>query len=149
MFTRLLQALAAPKPTPLPEPDEALALGALMVRIAKSDNDYDVSEIRRIDRLLSRLHGLGPVDAARMRASCEKLEHAAPDSDPFGHLIRETVPYDRRLAALAALWEVVLSDGAALSPELRVLDTARAEMGLNEEDSAAARAQAEGARDTR
>lgn len=144
MFTHLLQALAAPKPTPLPEPDEKLALGALMVRIAKSDNNYEVTEIRRIDRLLARLYGLGPLDAAKMRASCEKLEHAAPDSDRFGHLIRETVPRTTRLSALAALWEVVLSDGQALSPELRVLDTARSEMGLSEEDSDAARAQAEG-----
>lgn len=115
-----------------------------MVRIAKSDNHYDVAEIRRIDRLLAQLYALGPVEAAKMRATCEKLEHAAPDSDRFGHLIRETVPRETRLSALAALWEVVLSDGQTLSPELHVLDTARAEMGLSQDDSDAARAEAEG-----
>jgi uncharacterized tellurite resistance protein B-like protein len=143
MFSRLLRALAAPKPTPLPEPDEKLALGALMVRIAKSDRHYDVAEIRRIDRLLARLHDLGPVEAAKMRATCEKLEHAAPDSDRFGHLIRAAVPHETRQAALAALWEVVLSDGETPPQELRVLDAARVEMGLTEQESDAARAQAE------
>ena len=145
MFARLLRVLAAPRPSPLPAPDEKLALGALMVHIAKSDRHYDVAEIRRIDRLLARLYHLGPVEAAKMRATCEKLEHAAPDSDRFGHLIREAVPYETRQAALAALWEVVLSDGATPPPrEVHVLEAARAAMGLSEADSEAARARAEG-----
>src|SRR6056297_43692 len=147
MFTRLLQALGARRPTPLPAPDEKRALGALMVRIAKSDRHYDVAEIRRIDRLLARLHGLGPVEAAKMRATCEKLEHAAPDSDRFGHLIRETVPRETRRAALAALWEVVLSDGETPKQELHVLDAARTAMGLTEQESDAARARAAGQTD--
>lgn len=143
MLSRLLQAFAATGPPPLPEPDEKLALGALMVRIAKSDRHYDVTEIRRIDRLLTRLYDLGPVEAAKMRATCEKLEHAAPDTERFGHLIREGVAHETRLSALAALWEVVLSDGETLPPELRVLDAARAAMGLTDADGDIARARAE------
>jgi hypothetical protein len=48
MLSRILTALSAPKAPPLPEPDERLALGALMVRIAKSDRDYALAEIKRI-----------------------------------------------------------------------------------------------------
>lgn len=143
MWSRILNALSTPKPEPMPEPDERLALGALMVRIAKSDRDYALAEIKRIDRLLAALNGIGPIEAARMRAVCERLEHAAPDTERFGHMIRDGVSVEARRAALEALWEVVLSDGSTLSPELRVLDTARAEMGLSEADSEAARAQAE------
>ena len=149
MFTRLLQSLGARRHPPLPAADEKRALGALMVRIAKSDRHYDVAEIRRIDRLLARLHGLGPVEAAKMRATCEKLEHAAPDSDRFGHLIRETVPRGTRRAALAALWEVVLSDGETPKQELHVLDAARTAMGLTEQESDAARARAAGQTDAK
>ncbi|MDZ7709660.1 MAG: TerB family tellurite resistance protein [Roseovarius sp.] len=143
MWPRILSALSAPQPAPLPEPDERLALGALMVRIAKSDRDYALAEIKRIDRLLAALNGIGPIEAARMRATCEQLERAAPGTDRFGHMIRDCVRIDARLAALEALWEVVLSDGTCAAEEIAVLDAAREAMGLSESDSAAARALAE------
>jgi len=143
MLTRILHALSAPKPDALPEPDERLALGALMVRIAKSDSEYALAEIKRIDRLLAALNGIGPVEAARMRATCERLERAAPGTDRFGHMIRDCVSIGSRAAALEALWEVVLSDGDCAPEEVAVLDRARAAMGLGEADSAAARARAE------
>lgn len=142
MWPRILNALTAPKPAPLPEPDERLALGALMVRIAKSDRDYALAEIKRIDRLLAALNGIGPIEAARMRATCERLERAAPGTDRFGHMIRDRVSIDARLDALEALWEVVLSDGDCAPEEVAVLDLARDAMGLGEADSATARARA-------
>lgn len=143
MLTRILHAFSATKPAPLPEPDEKLALGALMVRVAKSDHHYELAEIKRIDRLLARIYGLGPVEAAKMRALSERLERAAPETDRFGHIIRETVSLEARLSALEALWEVVLSDGASQPEELQVIDAARETMGLSHADSDAARALAE------
>lgn len=144
MFERVLKAFAAPKPQPLPEPDEKLALGALMVRVAKSDHTYKLAEISRIDRLLARLNGIGPVEAAKMRAICERLDGAAPDTDRFAHLIRETVSFEARIDALEALWEVVLADGERHQEELSVVDHVREAMGLSEADSDKARAIAEG-----
>lgn len=143
MLTRILHAFSKPRPEPLPEPDEKLALGALLVRVAKSDHDYKLSEISRIDRLLTRLNGIGPVDAAKMRATCEKLEKAAPDTERFAHLIRETVSFEARVDALEALWEVLLADGVRRAEELQVVELAREAMGLSEADSDAARATAE------
>ena len=81
LLSRLIHAFSAPKPDPLPEPDEKLALGALMVRVAMSDHDYRVDEISRIDRLLSRLYGLNPVEAAKMRAEAAALEATMPKQD--------------------------------------------------------------------
>lgn len=143
MLTRILHAFSDSKPAPLPEPDAKLALAALMVRVAKSDRNYQLAEIKQIDRLLTRIYGLGPVEAAKMRALSERLEHAAPDTDRFGHIIRETVSLDARLGALEALWEVVLSDGASTPEELSVIDAACEAMGLSHADSDAARALAE------
>ncbi|MEQ9260440.1 MAG: TerB family tellurite resistance protein, partial [Roseovarius sp.] len=145
LLNRLLAAFRAKKPTPLPEPDEKLALGALMVRVAMSDHDYQLSEISRIDRLLQRLYGLGPVEAAKMRATSEKLEKQAPSTDRFAHLIRETVSFEARVDALEALWEIVLADGSAQAEELAVIEQAREALGLSEEDSARARSMAESA----
>lgn len=144
MLTRILHAFSAPSPAPLPEPDEKLALGALMVRVAKSDHAYRFEEISRIDRLLTRLFGLNPVEAAKMRATCEKLDHAAPETEHFAHLIRETTSFQARIDALEAMWEVLLADGVRRDEELAVIEAARLAMGLSESDSATARATAEG-----
>ncbi|WP_425500903.1 TerB family tellurite resistance protein [Roseovarius faecimaris] len=143
MLNRILHAFDAPKPQPLPEPDAKLALGALMVRVAKSDMNYQVSEISRIDKLLARLNRLKPIEAAKMRATCEKLDKAAPDTVEFGRLIRETVSMEARLDALEALWEVVLADGVRRDVELRVVEEVREALGLSEADSDQARSIAE------
>ena len=144
MLTRILHAFSAPKPQPLPEPDEKLALGALMVRVAKSDHHYQIEEISRIDRLLARHFGLKPIEAAKMRATCEKLEHNAPDTERFANLIRETVSFQARIDALEAMWEVLLADGVSRDEELAVIETTRIAMGLSVADNANARAIAEG-----
>ncbi len=135
---RILSAFSAPKPRPLPEPDARLALGALMVRVAKSDAAYRVEEIARIDRILAAANGLNPVEAARMRADCEKLERAAPGTDAFAALIRDTVAHDGRLDTLRALWQVTLADGVERPEELDVIETTRIALGLTPEDNDAA-----------
>lgn len=140
IVSRILSAFSAPKPAPLPEPDARLALGALMVRMAKSDATYRVEEIARIDRILAAANGLGPIDAAKMRATCEKLEHLAPATDSFTALICQTVPHDGRVEVLRALWSVMLSDGVERPEELALLVATRDALGLTAEDSDAARA---------
>lgn len=139
MLNRLLKSFAAAKPEPLPEPDEKLALGALMVRVAMSDQSYELAEISRIDQLLAQRYGLKPIEAAKMRAICERLERQAPATDRFARVIREAVSIDARLDALEALWEIVLADGDVQAPELEVLNTAREALGLSEADSDSAR----------
>ena len=142
---RILHAFSHPRPQPLPEPDARLALGALMVRVAQSDASYRVEEIQRIDRTLAKANGIGPIDAAKMRATCERLSHAAPDTDRFAALIRETVPHDGRLDTLRALWQVSLADGVERPEEIAMIEAICGALGLSGEDNAAARAAAEGA----
>ncbi len=125
MWEGLLNRLKG-KPTeaaPLPEPDERLALGALLVRVAKSDREYHVKEIGEIDRILAQTYALKPIEAAKMRATCEKLEAQAPGTPDFALLIREHVDYPHRLEMVQALWRVVLADG---------LDTPEEDATLNE-----------------
>ncbi|MEL6647426.1 MAG: TerB family tellurite resistance protein [Pseudomonadota bacterium] len=143
LLHRLMHAFDAPKPAPLPEPDEKLALGALMVRVAMSDHRYRVSEISKIDRLFGRLYGLKPIEAAKMRATSEKLEKQAPETDKFAIIIRETVSFEARVDALEALWEVVLADGTVADEELRVVESVRNALGLSMADSDRARSVAE------
>ena len=99
MFANLFSALIGHRTEEeLSEPDAALALGALLVRVAKSDHSYRVEEIQRIDRLLARIHQLSGVQAAKMRATCEKMEKSAPPTEIFAELIREGVDFEGRTA---------------------------------------------------
>lgn len=142
MLKKLLQAIRPKGPVTLPDPDAELALGALMVRVAQSDRDYQLEEISLIDRILARLYQHNAIEAAKVRATCEKLQAAAPESDTFGRLIRETTGLAERLAAMDALWEVVLADDKEHPGEVTIVEEARKAMGLSYTDSQNARAKA-------
>ena len=101
-----------------------------------------LAEISKIDKLLARLFGLKPIAAAKMRATCERLDRAAPNTARFAHLIRETVSFEARADALEALWEVVLADGAIQSSEEALCEEVREALGLSHEDAAKARTRA-------
>ena len=142
MLKKLFQAFRPPQPPALSDPDAELALGALMVRVAQSDREYQLEEISLIDRILARLYQHNAIEAAKVRASCEKLHAAAPETDTFGRLIRETTGLDERLAALDALWEVVLADGDEHEGEVKIVEDARKAMGLSYADNETARERA-------
>ncbi|GAA6193004.1 hypothetical protein DS909_10175 [Phaeobacter gallaeciensis] len=142
MLKKLFQAFRPSETPNLPDPDAELALGALLVRVAKSDREYQVEEISLIDRILARLYQHNAIEAAKVRATCEKLHSAAPETDTFGRLIRETTGLEERLAALDALWEVVLADGKQQEGELKIVEESRIAMGLSVKDSQAARTRA-------
>ena len=109
MFGELLKRLTAPAPAPLPDTDARLALAALLVRIAKSDGHYDERELARIDKILAERHGLNAVEAAKLRASAERLEAEAPDTVRFTRAIKDAVPYEDREGVIEALWSAYFS----------------------------------------
>ena len=139
MLNKFFQSFRPKEPPPDPDPDAELALGALLVRVAKSDRMYKFEEISLIDRILARMYSHNAIEAARVRATCEKLHAAAPETDTFGKLIRETTTLPERLAALDALWEVVLADDEESEGEIQIVEDARRAMGLSAADSEAAR----------
>lgn len=147
LFSRLLSAFRASEPKPLPQPDADLALGALLVRIARSDHTYRVEEIRRIDRILARLFRLNPVQAAKMRATCEKLEAQAPGTPNFAQLIHDNVDHSHRLDALQAIYEVMIADDTKADEELAQFDSLRIALGLTTEDASLAAGRAEEGRE--
>ncbi|MDO6726460.1 MAG: TerB family tellurite resistance protein [Cognatishimia sp.] len=122
---------------PLPEPDEQLALGALLVRVAKSDREYHVTEISEIDSILSKSFEINAVEAAKMRATCEKLEAQAPGTPDFGLIIREHVDYAHRLEMVNAMWKVILADGRDTPEEDAALHEIERVMGIDPKDSPA------------
>lgn len=121
--------------TPMPENDVPHALGALMVRIAKSDKAYLFEEIEEIDHLLAEQFNLNPVQAAKMRAECEVLEETLPEDDAFLAVLHNTIAPDRREELLVALWQVVLADNERHQAEDAHIAQARRFFGISEKRS--------------
>ena len=118
------------------------ATAALMVRIAKSDDDYSTTEIARIDAVLGLLYQLSADQAAKLRQTAEALEAEAPDTVRFTRAIKEEVPYEERFDVVRALWQVVLADGARDAEEDALMRLLASLLGVNDRDSALARKQA-------
>lgn len=139
MFQDFLRRLTAPAPAPLNEIDSRLALGALLVRVARTDGDYAQVEIQQIDHALMTRYGLSPADAAALRAECEELEAQAPDTVRFTRAIKEAVSYENRLSVIEALWAVVMADGVRDHEEDSMMRMTASLLGVSDQDSHSAR----------
>ena len=122
--------------------DEKQAMAALMVRIAKSDDDYAQAECERIDAILMILYHLSLEEASTLRNQAEKLEATAPDTVRFTRTIKEAVPYENRFEVVRALWQVVFADGERDHEEDALMRLLASLLGVNDRDSAIARQQA-------
>lgn len=143
MFDALIRRLTAASPSRLPEPDQRLALAALLVRLARSDGTYATAEVARIDRVLAARFGLSPFAAAALRAKAEGLEAEAPDTVRFTRALKDAVPVEERAGLMEALWSVALADAARDDSEDTMMRMVASLLGLTDRDSALARQRAE------
>ncbi len=139
MFQDLLKRLIQPDPAPIADADARLALTALLVRVARSDNHYSGDERALIDQITQDRYGLSASDANVLRAEAEAMEEEAPDTVRFTRAIKEAVAYEDRLAVIEALWKVVLADGQRAKEEDALLRLVANLLGVSDPDSAMAR----------
>jgi len=143
MFGEFLKRLGNPGPVPLPDTDARLALTALLVRVARTDGQYDESEQSRIDRISEARYGISAFEATALRREAEHLEEEAPDTVRFTRAIKDAVPYEDRIAVVEALWSVALADGERDHHEDTLLRLVASLLGVNDRDSAMARQRVE------
>ena len=139
MFGRFLQSLLAPAPAPLATDDAALALAALLVRLARADDHYSQTEAGHIDRVLAAHFGLGPFEASALRARAESLEAEAPDTVRFTRALKVAVALEDRARLIEALWSVAHSDGRQTAEEDAHIRLVATLLGVNDRDRALAR----------
>jgi uncharacterized tellurite resistance protein B-like protein len=144
MFAEFLKRLTDPAPAPLPDDDARLALTALLVRVARSDNDYSANERARIKSIIDARYGLSQSDRDALLEGAETLESEAPDTVRFTRAIKDAVPYEDRRAVVEALWQVALADGSRAKEEDALLRLVANLLGITDMDSAQARQRAGG-----
>ena len=126
MFSDLLRRLTAPEPQTLPDTDARVALGALLVRLARTDGDYAASEVLQIDQVLMQRYGLDHAGAQALRAQCTRA-------------IKDAIPYPERLGVIEAMWAVVLADGVRDDEEDSLMRMVAPLLGISDQDSHRAR----------
>ncbi|GGE10612.1 Uncharacterized conserved protein, tellurite resistance protein B (TerB) family [Gemmobacter megaterium] len=139
---KLFQWLAAPEPMQLPQDEARVALAVLMVRLARSDGDYALAEIARIDRVLAAVFGLDAPGAAALRTEAEMLEREAPDTVRFTRAIKAAVRLEDRIGLVEALWSVALADGGRDAEEDRLMRLVVSLLGVTDPESGLARQRA-------
>jgi len=139
MFADLLKRLTAPEPAQVPDSDARLALGALLVRLARADGDYSTAEADQIDLIMAKRYGLSPFETAKLRGECEALEREAPDTVRFTRAIKDAVAYEDRMAVISAMWEIVLADGERDAQENSLMRMVAPMLGITDQESNAAR----------
>lgn len=139
MFADFLKRLTQPTPDPLDDGDARLALTALLIRVARSDGNYDAAERKQIESVVTTRYVLDAQSASDLLTDAENLEKEAPDTVRFTRAIKDVVPYEERLGVIEALWSVVLADGVRDEAEDALLRLVSSFLGVNDRDSALAR----------
>ena len=139
MFGSFLKSLLEPQAEPLQDDDARLAMTALLVRLARADNEYAAAEIHRITQVIMARYELAEPEAIALRATAETLEQEAPDTVRFTRAIKDRVAYEDRIAVVEALWQVALADGNRDAEEDALLRLVVSLLGVTDVDSASAR----------
>ncbi len=143
MFDSLFKRLRAePAPDPLEANDARLALAALLVRLARTDQDYADSEKSLIEQILTERYAIKMVEARTLRENAEEVEASSDDTVHFTRLIKAAIPYEDRFALVVDLWRLVLADGTRDHSENQFLRLVVKLVGVNDVDSGLARQQA-------
>lgn len=137
MFGDLLNRLLGPDAEPVTELDTRLALGALLVRLARSDGDYAKVEQDQIKAVLAARYGLS--DPSDLLFECEGLEAEAPDTVRFTRAIKDGVAYEDRIGVIEDMWSIVMADGVRDTYENQLMRLVPSMIGVTDQESNAAR----------
>jgi len=140
MLDTLINFLRNPtKDTNLSPADGRIALAALLVRVARADDQYDPSEVAAILDVLKSRYGLSTEQALALQSEAEALEAEAPDTVRFTRAIKDAVPYEDRRTVVQAMWHVALADGQRDHMEDRLIRMVVSFLGVSDKDSALCR----------
>ena len=143
MISNFLRSILSEQPDPVSGENSNIALAALLVRIAKSDSQYDTSEVETIKRVLIKQFKMSEEKSISTIEIAEQMEAEAPDTVRFTRALKNTIPYESRRQIIEGLWQVALADGARDSQEDAIIRLAAKLLGVTDVQSAQARKSAQ------
>ena len=140
MFQSLIDLFSSPDVSVDLNPNDAqAALAAILVRIARADDNYAAEEQQMITNVLKTRYLLSDADARNLKENAEALEELAPDTVRFTKIVKNAVPYEDRIGVVEALWRVALADGSRDYEEDGFIRLVVKLLGVNDRDSGLAR----------
>ena len=115
------------------------AIAAILVRAAKTDNEYTESEKKLIDHLLANNLNISQEDARLLRLQGQELEMEINDNVQLTRIIKQDIPYEERHHLLEQLWSIVLDDNSRTPEENKLMRVLTHLLGISDVNSAKAR----------
>ena len=115
------------------------AIAAILVRAAKTDNEYTESEKKLIDHLLANNLNISQEDARLLRLQGQELELEINDNVQLTRIIKEDIPYEDRNELIEQLWSIVLDDNKRTPEENKLMRVLTHLLGISDVNSAKAR----------
>ena len=137
MWNKLKEIFAAEKEVEDITSDNAIA--TILVRAAKTDNEYTESEQTLIDNLLSNQLNITLEEAQILRIKGEGLEAEINDNVQLTRIIKQDIPYEEREMLIEQLWSVVLDDDYRTPEENKFMRVLTHLFGISDVNSAKAR----------
>ena len=137
MWNKLKEIFMAEKEVEDITSDNAIA--TILVRAAKTDNEYTESEQTLIDNLLSNQLNITLEEAQILRIKGEGLEAEINDNIQLTRIIKQDIPYEEREMLIEQLWSVVLDDDYRTPEENKFMRVLTHLFGISDVNSAKAR----------
>ncbi|MBS23443.1 MAG: hypothetical protein CML72_06560 [Rhodobacterales bacterium] len=115
------------------------AIAAILVRAAKTDNEYTESEKKLIDHLLANNLNISQEDARILRLQGQELEMEINDNVQLTRIIKQDIPYEDRHQLIEQLWSIVLDDNNRTPEENKLMRVLTHLLGISDVNSAKAR----------
>ena len=115
------------------------AIAAILVRAAKTDNEYTKSEKSLIDHLLANKFNISLEDARLLRLQGQELEMEINDNVQLTRIIKQDIPYEERHQLVEQLWSIVLDDNNRTPEENKFMRVLTHLLGISDVNSAKAR----------
>ena len=137
MWNKLKEIFTAEKEVEDITSDNAIA--TILVRAAKTDNEYTESEQTLIDNLLSNQLNITLEEARILRIKGEGLEAEINANVQLTRFIKQDIPYEEREMLIEQLWSVVLDDDNRTPEENKFMRVLTHLFGISDVNSAKAR----------
>lgn len=92
-------------------PEEQVAVCAILLEVAESDQDYDQNEHQVIVQQLQHYFSLGQAAVEALIATTQEERTHSADLWPFTRAIAAAYDPDRKREVLTMVWQVIFADG--------------------------------------